>query len=171
MFLKRFIKNLKILITQDRAIPIKVDLQEGDHLLLLTPGQIIKNAKCKKMKEKKAIILRFSRKQVRANVKHEGGFLSAIMSIAVKVLPTLLTDLASGLIGGLAEKAITKSGYGLFLGKRGHGVSEIHLVESGRLYLSPHFHPEEEDYDELLDERRKSHIWSRYDFRQRLLIS
>ena len=59
------------------------------------------------------------------------------MSMASKVLPTLLTGLASGLIGGLAEKAITKSGSGLYLGKRGRGVSEIHLVEGGGLYLSP----------------------------------
>ena len=74
---------------------------------------------------------------------HEGGFLSPIMSIASKVLPTLLT-------GGLAEKAISKSGSGLYLGKRGRGVSEIHLVEGGGLYLSPLFHPEEDqDYDGL----------------------
>ena len=93
--------------------------------------------------------MRFSRKQVRANVQHEGGFLSAIMSIASKVLPTLLTGLASGLISGVAEKAITK-GSGLFLGKRGRGVSEIHLVEGGGLYLSPLFYPRgEEDYHRL----------------------
>ena len=70
------------------------------------------------------------------------------MSVASKILPTLLTGLASGVIGGLAEKAITKSGSGLYLGKRGRGVSEIHLVEGGGLYLSPLFHPEE-DYDGL----------------------
>ena len=70
------------------------------------------------------MILRFSRKQVRANVQHEGGFLSAILSVASKVLPTLLTGLASGVIGGLAEKAITKSGSGLYLGKRGREVSK-----------------------------------------------
>ena len=92
---------------------------------------------------------RFSPKQVKANVQHEGGFLSAIMSIASKVLPTLLTGLASGLISGVAEKAITK-GSGLFLGKRGRGVSEIHLVEGGGLYLSPLFYPRgEEDYHGL----------------------
>ena len=78
-------------------------------------------------------------------MQHEGGFLSAILSVASKVLPTLLT----GVIGGLAEKAISKSGSGLYLGKRGRGVSEIHLVEGGGLYLSPLFHPEEEDYDGL----------------------
>ena len=99
-------EKLKSLIAQDRAIPIKVNLQEGDDILLLTPGQLIKMRNAKN-EGKKSIILRFSRKQVRANVQHEGGFLSAILSVASKVLPTLLTGLASGLIGGLAEKAIT----------------------------------------------------------------
>ena len=142
-------EKLKSLIAQDRAIPIKVNLQEGDDILLLTPGQLIKMRNAKN-EGKKSIILRFSRKQVRANVQHEGGFLSAILSVASKVLPTLLTGLASGLIGGLAEKAITKSGSGLFLGKRGRGVSEIHLVEGGGLYLSPLFYPKgEEDYHGL----------------------
>ena len=68
-------------------------------------------------------------------MQHEGGFLSAILSVASKVLPTLLTGLASGVIGGLAEKAITKSGSGLYLGKRGRGVSKSHLVEGGRLWM------------------------------------
>ena len=97
----------------------------------------------------KAVTFGFSPKQVKANVQHEGGFLSAIMSMASKVLPTLLTGLASGLIGGLAERAVTKSGSGLYLGKRGRGVSEIHLVEGGGLYLSPLFHPAE-NYDDGL---------------------
>ena len=125
--------KLKSLIAQDKAIPIRVDLQEGEDILLLTTGQIIKIRNAKN-EGKKSIILRFSRKQVRANVQHEGGFLSAIMSMASKVLPTLLTGLASGLIGGLAERAVTKSGSGLYLGKRGRGVLEIHLVE-GRDYI------------------------------------
>ena len=72
------------------------------------------------------------------------------MSVANKLFPTLLTGLASGVIGGLAEKAISKSGSGLYLGKRGRGISEIHLVEGGGLYLSPLFYPEEDqDYDGL----------------------
>ena len=64
------------------------------------------------------------------------------MSMATKVLPTLLTGLASGVIGGLAEKAISK-GSGLYLGKRGRGVSQIHPVDGGGLYLSPLFYPKE----------------------------
>ena len=139
-------EKLKSLVAQDRIVPVKINLKEGDDLLLLTPGQIIKMENAKK-KGQKSITFRFSRKQVRANVKHEGGFLSALMAIAAKALPTLLTGLASGVIGGLAEKAISK-GSGLYLGKRGRGVSQIHMVEGGGLYLSPLFYPTE-DYDGL----------------------
>jgi len=139
-------EKLKSLVVQDKNIPVKIDLVEGNDVLLLTPGQIIIMENAKKA-GKKSVIFRFSRRQVRANVKHEGGFLGALMAMAAKVLPTLLTGLASGVIGGLAEKAISK-GSGLYLGKRGRGVSQIHMVEGGGLYLSPLFYPEE-DHDGL----------------------
>ena len=101
---KKVHEKLKNLVVKDKVVPVKIDLEHyGDDVLLLTPGQIIKMRNAK-MKEKKSVVLRFSKKQVRANVMHEGGFLSAIMSVASKVLPTLLTGLASGVIGGLAEK-------------------------------------------------------------------
>ena len=138
---KEFHEKLKSLLVQDRPLSVKIGLIDGEDLLLLTPGQIIKMENAKKL-GKKTIIFRFSRKQIRANIKHEGGFLTALMSMATKVLPTLLTGLASGVIGGLAEKAISK-GSGLYLGKRGRGVSQIHLVEGGGLYLSPLFYPKE----------------------------
>ena len=133
--------KLKSLLAEDKVMSVKIDLRGGDDILLLTPGQIIKMEQAKN-NGKSSIIFRFSRRQVRANVRHEGGFLSALMAMASKVLPTLLTGLASGVIGGLAEKAITK-GSGLYLGKRGRGVSRIHLVEGGGLYLSPLFYPKE----------------------------
>ena len=135
--------KLQSLVAQDRVIPVKVDLVDGDDVLLLTQGQIIKLENARNA-GKKSIILRFSRRQVRANVQHEGGFLATLLSMAARVLPTLLGGLATGVIGGLAEKAI--SGSGLYLGKRGRGVSQIHLVEGGGLYLSPLIYPEE-DYD------------------------
>ena len=56
-----------------------------------------------------------------------------------KILPTILGSLATGVIGGLAERAISKSGTGPYLAKRGHGCVEISLVEGGGLYLSPLF--------------------------------
>ena len=139
-------EKLKSLVAQDKVMPVKIDLRGGDDIILLTPGQIIKMEQAKN-NGKKSIIFRFSRRQVRANVRHEGGFLSALMAMASKVLPTLLTGLASGVTGGLAEKAITK-GSGLYLGKHGRGVSRIHLVEGGGLYLSPLFYPKE-NYDGL----------------------
>jgi len=139
-------EKLKSLVAQDKIMPVKIDLMDGDDVLLLTPGQIIKMENAKNV-GKKSIIFRFSRRQVRANVQHEGGFLGALMAMAAKVLPTLLTGLASGVIGGLVEKALSK-GSGLYLGRRGRGASQIHLVEGGGLYLSPLFYPEE-DYDGL----------------------
>ena len=134
-------EKLKSLVTQDKVIPVKIDIMDGDDILLLTPGQIIRMENAKNA-GKKTITFRFSRRQLRANIHHEGGFLGALAAMASKVLPTLLTGLASGVIGGLAEKAISK-GSGLYLGKNGRGVSQIHLVEGGGLYLSPLFYPEE----------------------------
>ena len=138
-------EKLKSMVVQDKVMPVKVGLVDGDDILLLTQGQIIQLQNARKA-GKKSIILRFSRKQVRANVQHEGGFLATLLSMASKVLPTLLGGLATGVIGGLAEKAI--KGSGLYLEKRGRGVCQIHLVEGGGLYLSPLFYPEE-DYDGL----------------------
>ena len=138
--------KLQSLVTRDKVMPIKIDLRAGgDDIVLFTPGQIIKMENARNI-GKKSIIFRFSRKQVRANVKHEGGFLTGLMAMASKFLPTLLGGLASGVIGGLAEKAITK-GSGLYLGKHGRGATKIHLIEGGGLYLSPLFH--DENYDGL----------------------
>ena len=140
--------KIKTLITEDRrVIPVRVNLEgEGEDVLLLTKGQLIKMEDAKKS-GKKHIVLRFSRKQIRANSSYEGGFLATLISMASKILPTLLGGLATGVIGGLTEKAIS-SGSGLFLSKRGRGSTQIHLVEGGGLYLSP-IHNNDEDYEGL----------------------
>ena len=111
-------EKLKHLVGRDKPMPVKVDIQEGDDVLLLTPGQMIQIQDAKN-KGKKSITLRFSRKQVKANIEHEGGFLSALLAMATKALPSLLTGLATGVIGGLAEKAISKSGNEYFLENEG----------------------------------------------------
>ena len=77
-----------------------------------------------------------SRKQVRANVKVEGGFLGALLSLAAKALPTLLGGLATGLISGGVERAI-KGGNGLYLGKKGYGTAQVNIVDGNGLMLSP----------------------------------
>ena len=35
-------EKLKSLVAQDKVMPVKISLEEGDDTLLLTPGQIIK---------------------------------------------------------------------------------------------------------------------------------
>ena len=117
-------EKLQHLVGRDKAMPVKVDIQEGEHILLLTPGQLIQIQNAKNA-GKKSITLRFSRKQVKANVEHEGGFLSTLLAMATKALPTLLTGLATGVIGGLAEKAISKSGTGYIWSK---GAGSICLL-------------------------------------------
>ena len=132
---EEFHDKIKKLVNHDKPMNIKIGLlQEGDETLLLTPGQMIKIERAISS-GKKTILLRFSRKQVRSNVKYEGGFLGMLASLAARVLPTLLGGLATGLISGGIEKAI--SGKGLYLGKRGHGCAQIHLVEGGGIYLTP----------------------------------
>ncbi len=89
-------------------------------MLLLTQAQInnIKNAKLKN----KGVTLKLSGKQIRANLKVEGGFLGMLASLAARFIPTLLGGLATGLISGGVEKAITGSGIerdGFFVQKDG----------------------------------------------------
>ena len=82
-------EKLKSLVAQDKVMPVKIDLRGGDDIILLTPGQIIKMEQAKN-NGKKSTIFRVSRRQVRANVRHEGGFLSALMAMAKFCLLFLL---------------------------------------------------------------------------------
>ena len=82
---------------------------------------------------------RLSRKQVQVNLKHEGGFLGMLASLAARILPTLHGGLATGLVSGAVEKAV--SGSGLYLQKKGSGnnAARIHLVK-GNGFISLHIH-------------------------------
>ena len=131
---KEYHQKLQNMVTHDRGMSVKVSLQQpGNEKLLLTPGQMIKIERAK-ASGKNTILLRFSRKQVRHNIHHEGGFLSTLIGLAAKALPAILGGLATGVLSGTIEKAI--SGSGLYLSKYGHGC-EIHLVQGGGLYLTP----------------------------------
>ena len=68
-----------------------------------------------------------SGKQVKANVKFEGGFLSVLMKLATNALPTLLGGLATGLISSGVKKAV--KGNVPFLGKRGYGTARIDFTD------------------------------------------
>ena len=81
----------------------------GDHTVLLTRAQIGKLHSQK-------VSIRLSKKQVAANVQHQGGFLGMLAGLAAKALPSLLGGVASGFI----SKEI--GGDGFHLHKSGHCV-------------------------------------------------
>ena len=98
--------------------------------LLLTKRQIANLEK-----GKKHVLIKMSKRQLNANKKYEGGFLSVLAGLAAKALPTLVTGLSAGLLSGLVEKAV--KGDGLFLQKGGY-CYRADPVEGNGLYLSPH---------------------------------
>ena len=48
-------ERLKSLVAQDKVMPVKIELKEGDDTLLLTPGQIIKMENAKSAGKKSVI--------------------------------------------------------------------------------------------------------------------
>lgn len=132
---EKFHEKIKGVVTQDRSLGVKIHLHdEPNASIWVTPGQLLKIQRGV-MAGKKTLTIRMSRKQVKENLKREGGFLSTLLSLATRALPTLLTGLAGGVLSGVVEKAI-KGGDGLFLGKRGYGTAQINFGGEG-LTLTP----------------------------------
>lgn len=119
---------------------------EGDDLFGLTQTQLtkIENA----IENKRGVVLKLSKMQVKENVKL-GGFLGALLAglagtILPKVLP-LLGNLASSALGGLAQVGVTKAfgsgfvdgeglvrkGDGLYLAKQNGRDYTLNRVEQG----------------------------------------
>ena len=141
---EKYHEQIKSAVTQGHRVAVKIDLSrdDGEQIILLTPGQLLKIQRAK-FHGKKYTTVRMSKRQARANMKFEGGFLSVLLNLASKVLPTLLGGLATGLISGGVEKAI--SGNGLRIGKRGYGTARIDVIEGGNgLKLTP-VEPENHD--------------------------
>ena len=120
-----------------RPISIRIELHSDkspEQTLLLTAGQLAKIERANAL-GKRSITIRMSRKQMQANIKHEGGFLGMLAGLAARVLPSLLTGLATGAVSGAVENAI--AGDGLYFSRNGQ-CAEVHPVEGGGLYLTPH---------------------------------
>ena len=130
-------KRLKKAISSKKAASIKLDLGVGtgdpDHVLLLTRSQIAKIERARLI-GKPRVSIHLSKKQMHANVRHDGGFLGALAGIAAKVLPSLAKGLATGLVSGAVGKVM---GDGLYLSKSGHRV-KIEPVKGNGLYLTPY---------------------------------
>ena len=116
----------------------KDDLQ-GKHKLALTNAQINKLNKAKE--QGKGITIRMSSKQLKHNIKVEGGFLGLLAGLATRALPMLAkTDLPAlgvGALSGLTSSGVQKAmGSGLYL-KKGGNVCQVETDGEG-LYLKPY---------------------------------
>lgn len=144
-------------INQKKTLLLHIKKNElvGDKTLLLTKGQISKIERAKDMK--KGVSIRLSKRQLKANVEFKGGFLSFLAGLAAKVLPSLLGGLATGVVSGAVEKAMSSSGDGLFLHKEGR-CYHVQQTEGDGLFLTPHQRLQEISGDGLFL-RRGSNVY------------
>ena len=89
----------------------------GGHALLLTPAQITRLVKAQV--EGRRVLIRLSARQVAKNVSYTGGINGMLTSLAarairfvVRVLPTILSGLTTGLLSGGINIPISGSGDG-----------------------------------------------------------
>ena len=119
---------------------------DGDHTLFLTNAQYnkLQNAK----NRGKGLTIRMSSRQLKHNVKTEGGFLGALLpaigAVGRMVAPALLgvakkaiPALATGALSGLASTGVSKIfGNGLYL-KKGGMIAQVETDGQG-VYLRPY---------------------------------
>ena len=128
------------------SIRINADDLDGDHTIFLTNAQYrkLENAR----DQGKGLTVKMSSKQLKHNVKTQGGFLGAllpilgtvartaapvVMNLAKKAVPAL----ATGALSGLASSAVGKLfGDGLYL-KKGGMIAQVETDGQG-LYLRPY---------------------------------
>ena len=111
----------------------------GEHKLALTHSQANKLQKA--IERGKRVTFRMSKKQLKHNLKVEGGFLGLLAGLAARALPmiakTVLPALGVGALSGLASTGVQKAmGSGLYL-KKGGLVNRVETDGRG-LYLSPY---------------------------------
>ena len=143
------IKKIQQAINADctaTSIKLGADDLDGEHTLFLTNGQYnkLQNARDRG----KGITIKMSSRQLKHNVKTEGGFLGALLpmlgavgrvaapallGIAKKAVPAL----ATGALSGLASTGVSKLfGNGLYL-KKGGMIAQVETDGQG-LYLRPY---------------------------------
>ena len=111
----------------------------GNDILAITKSQAKKLAKAHE--DGKGITIRMTSKQLKHNMKTEGGFLGLLAGLAARALPmiakTVLPALGVGALSGLASTGVQKAmGNGLYL-KKGGLVSQVETDGEG-LYLKPY---------------------------------
>ena len=125
------------------SIKLGYDDLDGEHTIFLTNAQYnkLQNAR----DQGKGLTVRMSSKQLKHNVKTEGGFLGALLGTAARVVgPALmgvakkvLPHLATGALSGLASTGVSKLfGNGLYL-KKGGTIAQVETDGKG-VYLRPY---------------------------------
>ena len=128
------------------SIKIGANDLDGDHTTFLTKAQYnkLQNAR----ERGKGITIRMSSRQLKHNVKTQGGFLGALLpaigAVGRMVAPALvgvakkaLPHLATGALSGLASTGVSKLfGNGLYL-KKGGMIAQVETDGLG-LYLRPY---------------------------------
>ena len=141
-------EKIKKALNKQKSVAIKVGIRgNGNHLLLLINAQIDRMERARLI-GKPTLNIHLSKKQVKANVEHHGGFLGMLAGLAAKFLPSLLGGLATGVLSGAVSKAIggnglylppsgrSNAGDGLYLHKSGHCV-KVEPVKGRGLRLTP----------------------------------
>ena len=132
-------EKLKDAVKHEKSVSMKVTIngKKSHRPFLLTHSQLKRLERAKSM-NKLTMNLKLSKKQVKANAEHRGGFLGALLGLASRFLPTLLGGLATGLISGGVEKAVSGRGVGdgLYLYKSGQGAKII-PIRGGGVQLMP----------------------------------
>ena len=136
-------EKLQNAVNTKKAVSLRLskDNLVGNDMFLLTQAQTKQIEKGKQ--QNKGVTLKLSGKQIQANVKAEGGFLGFLANLASKAVPfiakTVLPGVASGLISGSIEKAISGSGVekdGFFIQTDGKNCIEGVYTGNG-LFLNP----------------------------------
>ena len=125
------------------SIKLGRDDLDGDHTIFLTKAQHKKLENSRN--QGKGLTIKMSNKQLKHNVKTQGGFLGALLGTAARVAgPVLmgiakkaLPALASGALSGLASTGVSKLfGDGLYL-KKGGMITQVETDGQG-VYLKPY---------------------------------
>ena len=128
------------------SIKLGYDDLDGDHTIFITNGQYnkLQNAR----DQGKGLTVRMSNRQLKHNIKTEGGFLGALLpaigAVGRMVAPALLgvakkalPHLATGALSGLASTGVSKLfGNGLYL-KKGGTIAQVETDGKG-VYLRPY---------------------------------
>ena len=128
------------------SIKISYDDLDGDHTISLTNTQYKKLENARELG--KGLTIRMSSRQLKHNIKTQGGFLGALLpmlaGVGRAVAPALLgvakkavPALATGALSGLASTGVSKLfGDGLYL-KKGGMITQVETDGQG-LYLKPY---------------------------------